>query len=209
MKYRLLIFSDTLEWSDCLANVFNKNSSFDVLGVFPVSDILQTVADYYPDIILWKLDSNNLLPVIADICAKNPFSRLVVVVRDPSEFDMYELIRSGISGCLPFRLLSQEIVYAIKLVVEYGVLCLPRFGPEYDANNTSHDVPSNVSTSIGCLTNREQDVLTLINQGESNQEIASNLFISESTVKSHLRSIFRKLGVKHRHELRTLNLVKK
>ncbi|MDD3314235.1 MAG: hypothetical protein PHH05_01810, partial [Syntrophaceticus sp.] len=93
MKYRLLIFSDTLEWSDCLANVFNKNSSCDVLGVFPVSDILQTVADHYPDIILWKLDSNNLLPVIAEICAKNPFSRLVIVLRDPKEYDMYGLIR--------------------------------------------------------------------------------------------------------------------
>lgn len=208
MKYRVLIISDTVEWNGCMANVFKKNELFDVLGAFPGSDIIQTVVEHYPDVIIWKLNSTNPLPVIAEICAKSSFSRLVVVMRDPRKYDMYELIRSGIAGCLPLRLLPQEIVYAVKLIVEYGVLCLPRFGPEYDANNNSHERPSNLPFSIGCLTNREQEVLALISQGESNQEIASELFISESTVKSHLRSIFRKLGVKQRHELRASNLEK-
>jgi DNA-binding NarL/FixJ family response regulator len=51
------------------------------------------------------------------------------------------------------------------------------------------------------LTRREQEVYTLLKKGQTNSEIASRLYISESTVKSHLRSIFRKLGVHRRNEV--------
>jgi two-component system, NarL family, response regulator LiaR len=48
------------------------------------------------------------------------------------------------------------------------------------------------------LTSRERDILQLVVQGLSNPEIAAALFISQSTVKTHLRSIFKKLDVEHR-----------
>ncbi len=48
------------------------------------------------------------------------------------------------------------------------------------------------------FTIRERDILKLMTQGKSNPEIARTLFISQSTVKTHLRSIFKKMGVEHR-----------
>jgi two-component system NarL family response regulator len=54
--------------------------------------------------------------------------------------------------------------------------------------------------STNALTGRELDVLTLLARGKSNKEIGVNLYISETTVKSHLRSIFTKLNVLSRTE---------
>ncbi|NLH27587.1 MAG: response regulator transcription factor [Syntrophomonadaceae bacterium] len=86
--------------------------------------------------------------------------------------------------------------------MDAGVLCLPRFGPEYHNKINSQDDFS----LLGTLTKREQEVFTLLRKGLTNSEIASALYISESTVKSHLRSIFRKLGIKKRNEAQILAL---
>ncbi|HHY31315.1 MAG TPA: response regulator transcription factor [Syntrophaceticus sp.] len=115
---------------------------------------------------------------------------------------MFELVRSGIKGCLPVRLLPKQIVYAVELIVDAGVLCIPRFGQEYNGKRGTTET----SLLLSSLTRRELDVLSLLGRGHTNQEIASDLYISESTVKSHLRSIFRKLGVKKRHEAQAIAL---
>lgn len=53
---------------------------------------------------------------------------------------------------------------------------------------------------MNILTNREQEILLLVTENYSNQEIAQQLCLAESTVKSHLHNIFRKLGVRNRSE---------
>ncbi|MCU0570673.1 MAG: response regulator transcription factor [Oculatellaceae cyanobacterium Prado106] len=58
--------------------------------------------------------------------------------------------------------------------------------------------PRNAMTFSSEFTIRERDILKLMTQGKSNPEIARTLFISQSTVKTHLRSIFKKMGVEHR-----------
>lgn len=93
---------------------------------------------------------------------------------------MIELIHLGLHGCLPLRLLPKQIVRAVELILDAGVLCLPRFGPEYHNKINSQD---NYSL-LGSLTKREQEVFTLLRKGQTNSEIASALYISESTVGS-------------------------
>jgi len=200
MEYRLLICSDSAEWCDCLAAAFENNRRFRLLGTFATPDIVETAANQYPDVILWQVNTNDPLPVISEINIKSPFSQLVIILRDPGKYDMQGLIDSGIRGCLPVRLLPQQIVRAVELIVDAGVLCLPRFGPEYNGRKLSADV----SSTLELLTKREQDVLSMVSRGNTNQEISSALFISESTVKSHLRSIFRKLGVRKRSEAQAM-----
>ena len=200
MEYRLVISSNSVEWRECLAAAFMSNNIFHVLGTFPTPEIIEIASNHYPDIILWEVSSDDPLSVISKINVKSPFSRLVVVMRNPSKYDMFELVSSGIRGCLPVRLLPKQIVHAVELIVDAGVLCLPRFGTEYNDKNGS----SGVSPYLEDLTRREQEVLAQLGKGHSNEEIASTLFISKSTVKSHLRSIFRKLGVKKRNEAQVL-----
>ena len=202
MEYSLVISSNSMEWRECLAAAFKSSDLFHVLGAFPTSDIIKTASDHYPDVVLCEVNSDDTLPVISKIKDKSPFSRLVIVLRNPSNYNMLELVRFGIKGCLPVRLLPKQIVHAVELIVDAGVLCLPRFGPEYNGSNNSSVAPPFQET----LTRREQEVLASLSKGHSNEEIASTLFISKSTVKSHLRSIFRKLEVRNRNEAQALAL---
>jgi len=172
-----------------------------VLGAFSTTELIETGISLYPDVILWKVNGDPI-PVISETKAKSPLTRLVIVLRDPGEYNMTELIRLGLHGCLPLRLLPKQIVSAVELILDAGVLCLPRFGPEYHNKINSQDNHS----LLGSLTKREQEVFTLLKKGQTNSEIASALYISESTVKSHLRSIFRKLGVNKRNEAQLLAL---
>ena len=202
MEYRLIIGSNSVEWRECLAVAFRSNGIFHVLGTFSTSEIIETASDHYPDVVIWEVNAADPLPVITKISVNSPFSLIVIILRNPIEYDMSELVRSGIKGCLPVRLLPKQIVHAVELIVDAGVLCLPRFGPEYNGKSGSSDIQNYLKS----LTKREQDVLALLNKGHSNQEIASALFISTSTVKSHMRSIFRKLEVRNRNEAQALTM---
>jgi DNA-binding NarL/FixJ family response regulator len=57
-------------------------------------------------------------------------------------------------------------------------------------------------TSLECLTNTELNILKLLTEGKTNQEIADNLFISVHTVKKHISNIFKKLNIKSRNDTR-------
>ncbi len=201
MKYRIAIVSNSAEWCECLTAAFKISDSFHVLGTFSTPELIEAGVSLYPDVILWKVNGDPK-PVISEAKARSPLTRLVIVLRDPGEYNMTELIHLGLHGCLPMRLLPKQIVSAVELIMDAGVLCLPRFGPEYHNKINSQDDFS----LLGTLTKREQEVFTLLRKGLTNSEIASALYISESTVKSHLRSIFRKLGIKKRNEAQILAL---
>lgn len=195
MRYRILVVSDSVEWCESLTTAFKLLGSFHVLGILSTTELIDGGISLYPDVVLWEVNGDPL-SVISEIKTKSPFSRLVIVLRDPGQYNILELIRSGIQGCLPVRLLPKQMARAVELILDAGVLCLPRFGPEYYINDSQGDF-----SLLDALTRREQEVYALLKKGKPNSEIASALYISESTVKSHLRSIFRKLGVHRRNEI--------
>ncbi len=72
-----------------------------------------------------------------------------------------------------------------------------KFSQEYIMHLRRHGRPVNKSTSA-VLTKREQQIMTFLSMGASNQQIAKQLFVSENTVKTHLHNIFKKIEVKNR-----------
>ena len=92
------------------------------------------------------------------------------------------------SGCF---LLTKPVT----LIVAAGVICTPRMNPRFlDEYQNDH------SELFLSLTSREREILVLLGENKSNQEMADELYLSVSTVKTHLRSIFRKLGLRSRRE---------
>jgi DNA-binding NarL/FixJ family response regulator len=96
-----------------------------------------------------------------------------------------ELVQGGLEGLLHARHLEHALVPTIDAVLS-GQLCVP--------------APLRATIAQPVFSHREKQVLELLLTGRTNGEIAARLFLSESTVKSHLASSFRKLGVSSRAE---------
>ena len=85
----------------------------------------------------------------------------------------------------------------IGLILYFGEL---RF--EYKIEKNTKDLSEINKSSLDCLSNTELNILKLVSEGKTNQEIADNLFISVHTVKKHISNIFKKLNIKSRNDMR-------
>ena len=106
---------------------------------------------------------------------------------------MLETINLGAAGYIPKHLSGAAMISALKLV-----LSGERFLPSMLLASEQPDQPSGGNSGATKLTPREREVLALLREGLPNKVIANRLNLSEVTVKSHLFSIFRKLGVQNR-----------
>ncbi|MGB9791430.1 MAG: helix-turn-helix domain-containing protein [Thermacetogeniaceae bacterium] len=197
-EYRVVIGGGSAAWRTGLAAAFAGSIIFDVVESVDSSEVLEAAVRSYPEVVLWKPDpQEDLVSLLRELKQRCPFTLPVLMVQDPRMFDLMELLRAGLRGCLPLRLLPRQIIQALELIAVAGILCIPRLGTEFFEGRESDP---EVNALLKSLTKREYEVLTLLCKNLSNQEIAQALFLSESTVKSHLRSIFRKLGVRNRSE---------
>jgi DNA-binding NarL/FixJ family response regulator len=188
-----MIVGDNPQWRDSLAMAFKAGSTGEVVASKSSEELLSATARLYPDVLIWKMETNcpdDLVDELPGLCTLP-----IIIVDNPNLCNVNHLVRSGIKGCLPSRLLPIHIVHAIELTVHAGLLCLPRMSSE-----SFQEEASSVSDALKLLTPREIQILRLLGKQASNQEIADALFISLSTTKSHLRSIYRKLDIHGRSE---------
>jgi len=127
--------------------------------------------------------------VISAIRHEDSSARLVVLTTYDSDNDIYRAIKAGARGYLLKDARREELLDCIRKV-NAGETCIPQ------------PVMQKLVTGISSepLTGRETEILQLLAQGSSNKDIAEKLFLSEFTVKGHLRNIFTKLNVLSRTE---------
>ena len=127
--------------------------------------------------------------VVTEIRLMDPAARVVILTTYDTEEDIYQGIRAGARGYLLKDARRNEVLDAIRRVHAGETLLSP---------NVTAKLAQRVTDEA--LTDRERAVLTLLSAGKSNRDIASEIHIEESTVKSHLKSIFTKLHVVSRTE---------
>jgi two-component system NarL family response regulator len=131
--------------------------------------------------------------VIENIRKQDASARVIVLTTYDSDTEILRAIKAGAKAYLLKDARREELLDCIRRV-NRGETCIPASLAEKLAAGLSSE----------SLTGRELNVLELLAQGKSNKEIGVNLYISETTVKSHLRSIFRKLNVLSRTEAITV-----
>jgi DNA-binding NarL/FixJ family response regulator len=154
----------------------------------PHEQLEKVIAQASPDVALLNFGSLRSPNDVRALHALHPETRLVVLANRPSPSECNQMLAFGATACLSKETQARDILSAIHLASR-GLHVLPHSEP--GAAGNGHEV----------LTPREADVLDQLQLGRSNGEIAAALSVSVETVRTHARSVFRKLGVHSRREL--------
>jgi DNA-binding NarL/FixJ family response regulator len=126
-------------------------------------------------------------------------SRILILTTFDLDEYVYEALRAGASGFLLKRTPAEDLVAAVRIVAAGEALLAPSVTRRLlDTFARSKPASPPSAPSLDELTDRERQVLVLVAQGLSNTEIATQLFLSEGTVKTHVKRIFFKLGLRDR-----------
>jgi len=189
---RLMIVDDHPAFRAGLAALCNSEPDLEVVA--ECGDGNEAVARYReikPDIVLMDLRLPGLggVEAIMAIRAEFPTVRVIVVTTYDGDEDLYRAIQSGAQSYLLKDMSKAEIVDHIR-AIHAGQTRLPAHLAERLAERKKRRD----------LSQREMEVLQLLVKGRSNKEIAATLFLSEETVKFHLKTLFTKLDVQDRTE---------
>ena len=157
---------------------------------------LELVRELDPDVVLMDVRMPNLDGVEATRRLVESGTRARVLVLTTFDLDeyVYAAIRAGASGFLLKDVEPAELVDAIRVVAAGNSL----FGPAATERLLARFAEPPTGRSLDELTEREKEILCLLATGLSNAELAERLFLSETTVKTHVSSILRKLRVRDR-----------
>lgn len=148
-----------------------------------------------PDIILMDVNMPGTDGLTATRVIKREMPQIKIIALTIYEDDeVVDMVKAGVSAYVLKDVAGNELIDTIYKVMNGEVVIHPRVASRLVRELTKVDRPQERVR----LTRREYDVLALLVKGNSNKDIADTMFISEKTVKNHLTSIFRKLGVKDR-----------
>jgi len=155
-----------------------------------------------PDVILLDVRMPKKSGIEACLAIKQavPSAKIIMLTVSDEEADLYEAVKSGASGYLLKDSSIEEVAQAIRVVADGQSLISPSMAIKLIDEFKQMSRPEREPGTVLRLTERELDVLRLVAQGHSNKEIAARLFISENTVKNHVRNMLEKLQLHSRME---------
>jgi len=153
-----------------------------------------------PDVILMdvRMPKGSGIEACLTIKEVAPVVRIIMLTVSDDEADLYDAVKNGAAGYLLKESTIDEVAQAVRLVADGQSLIAPSMAikllDEFKQMSGSHR--DRVPTPR--VTARELQVLRLVAQGLNNREVGSRLFISENTVKNHMRNILEKLQLHSR-----------
>ena len=154
-----------------------------------------------PDVILMDVRMPNLdgLEATRRLVELGTTARIVILTTFDLDEYVYAAIRAGASGFLLKDVRPQQLVEAIEVVAAGDALLAPSVTQRLLARFAEAlTLPEERVSELSSLTDRELEVLELVAAGLSNAELAERLFLSETTVKTHVSSVLRKLSLRDR-----------
>ena len=191
-RIRIIVADDHVTVREGLAAIIGRQSDMQVVAeAANGAEAFDRWLEHRPDVLLLDLRMPILdgIGVMGRIRSRAPEARIVVLTTFDTDSEISGAIKGGAKGYL-LKDAPREVLVETIRKVHAGETCIPaELVAKLVAGISSED-----------LTDRELEVLKLVARGMSNKEVATHLAISETTVKTHLRSTFAKLRVLSRTE---------
>ena len=202
MKIKVIIIDDHTLFREGLQRLLVRHEIDVVSSVSNGEDGIKSIKKLEPDIVLLDLRMPNVngIDVLKKIREHNKSLPVVMLTTSDDEKDLIEAFRNGASGYLLKDMEPDDLVVALRDVLKGETIVAPNLVQILAKFHQGDDTEINITNLIATLTPRENEILELLAEGQSNKLIAKNLGISDGTVKLHVKSILRKLEIHSRVE---------
>ena len=202
----VLLVDDHVMLRDGIASILNQVEGINIVGgVSSGEEAVNGLKTFNPQIILMDIMMSGMTGLEATrfIKEQDKNIKVIIISSEVKKEFVSEGIKSGIDGYLPKNADKHTLVEAIRAVQrgeKYFNQAITNLVFEDFYKGEKEGVKSTRAVAQG-LTKRENEVLELVAQGKSNQEVADTLFISTKTVETHKTNILEKLGLRNTAEL--------
>jgi DNA-binding NarL/FixJ family response regulator len=200
---QVFILAENRLLREALTRILSKKSDIRVVGASAFSpDVVGQISGAAPDVLLSDSTAVALsdLRLVSEVRAAIPGLKVVMIGMDSEPETFLRAVKEGIVGFVLKDASAMEVAAAVRSVANGEAVCPPSLCLalfEHVANQNTSPARFVIRHNLG-LTRREQQLVQMISGGLTNKEIASQLNLSEQTVKNHVHRMLRKVGATDR-----------
>jgi DNA-binding NarL/FixJ family response regulator len=202
---RVVIVDDHALFRRGLDRVLDDEPDIEVVGEAGDGvEAISRVRELAPDIVIMdvRMPRASGIEAARTIRAVAPETKVIMLTVSDLEEDLYEAVKAGVNGYLLKEVAIPEVADAVRAVAAGHSLVSPSMASKLftEFNVLAQQADDRQRSLSPRLTERELEVLKLVARGLSNRDIAGELYISENTVKNHVRNVLEKLQLHSRME---------
>lgn len=204
MTIRLLLVDDHAVVRSGLRMLLASETDVEIVGeVGSGSEAVTAAGSARPNVILMDIGLPDMSGIEAARLIKTKFPDIFIVALTIHEDEEYffKMLEAGASGYVPKRAAPEELLTAIRVAASGEVYLYPSLAKLLVKDYLSQEREQENKPTLDGLTDREQEVLLLLAEGATNDQIAASLVISPKTVERHRENIMHKLNLHSRAEL--------
>ena len=204
MTIRLLLVDDHAVVRSGLRMLLASEADVEIVGeAGSGSEAVSAAGSARPNVILMDIGLPDMTGIEAARLIKSKFPNIFIVALTIHEDEEYffKMLEAGASGYVPKRAAPEELLTAIRAAAQGEVYLYPSLAKLLVKDYLSQEREQENKPLLDGLTEREQEVLSLLAEGATNDEIAKSLVISPKTVERHRENIMHKLNLHSRAEL--------
>jgi DNA-binding NarL/FixJ family response regulator len=199
---RVVIADDQALVRGGLRAILDAQDDIEVVGEAGDGDeAVELVDELRPEVVVMDIRMPRLDGIEATrrLASRGVESRVLILTTFDLDEHVYEALRAGAAGFMLKDAPPQRLTGAVRTVAAGEALLAPEITRRLVERYSAEPAPD--LSAFAPLTPRETDVVRLVARGLSNAEVGAELFLSEATVKTHLTSILRKVGLRDRTQL--------